>query len=67
MMYKIIPPANARLILIVIGDILLIIPPSSEPSPIGIEVSMDTIIRTIELALLSLRKMPTASPSGFHE
>ncbi len=40
-MYRIIPPAKARLILIKTGEILLIIPPSKAPKPIGIEVIID--------------------------
>lgn len=64
MIYDIIPATNARLIQIMLGYILLIMPPSKEPSPIGIEVSTDTNIRIIDYALLSLRKIPTASPSG---
>ncbi len=55
-MYRIIPPAKARLILITTGEILLIIPPSKAPNPIGIEVIIDIIIRGKVFRLLSLKK-----------
>jgi len=63
-MYKIIPLAKARLILITTSEILLIIPPSKAPKPIGIEVIIDITTRENVLRLLSLKKIPTARPSG---
>lgn len=63
-MYRIIPLANARLILITTSEILLIIPPSKAHKPIGIEVIIDMIIRENVLRLFSLKKSPIASPSG---